>query len=81
MLKELFDPQSSLNAAETGTECSVCHHELSRGDENRNDGLCSFCRSLLELGKSSFTEDRVLAICTNHAGGSAAVPGWQRPLY
>lgn len=81
VLKELFDPQSSLNAAETGTECSVCHHELSRGDEKRNDGLCSFCRSLLELGKSSFTEDRVLAICTNHAGGSAAVPGWQRPLY
>lgn len=81
VLKDLFDPASSFNAAQTGRECCMCHRELSHSDENRKDGLCGFCRSLLELGKASFKDDRVLAVCSNHAGGSAAVPGYHRVLY
>lgn len=81
VLADLFDPHSSFNAAGGSVECGVCHRELSQNDANRNDGLCWFCRSLVDLGKASFIEDKVLAVCTNHAGGSAPMPGYNRVLY
>ncbi len=81
VLADLFDPESDFNKCGQGTECCVCHRELEGSDEGRKDGLCHRCRALLELGKASFTEDRVLAICSNRAGGSVAVPGYHRVLY
>ena len=66
---------------EAASECCVCHRNVAAADEGRKDGLCSNCRALLELGKASFMDDKVLAVCSNRISGCIAVPGYKRVLY
>ena len=81
VLAGLFDPESSFNHNEAASECCVCHRNVAAADEGRKDGLCSNCRALLELGKASFMDDKVLAVCSNRISGCIAVPGYKRVLY
>lgn len=81
VLAWLFNPDSEFNRKKTASECCVCHRDVSAADEGRKDSLCQNCRSLVELGKTSFLDDRVLAVCSNRITGCAAVPGYKRVLY
>ncbi len=81
VLADLFNPESSFNKKVEASECCMCHRYVTDADEGRKDGLCQNCRALLELGKASFLDDRVLAVCTNRITGCAAVPGYKRVLY
>lgn len=81
VLAGLFNPASEFNCKKAASECCVCHRNVSAADEGRKDELCQNCRALLELGKASFLEDRVLAVCTNRITGCMAVPGYNRVLY
>ena len=81
VLEDLFNPESFINQSSDAVECCMCHRPITAGDVGRKDGLCQFCRSLQDLGRASFIDDRVLAVCSNHAAGSAAMPGYLRPIY